>query len=290
MSLAAVLLLALVGTATWWFAAGRWSEVPSVSGLDKASAEKSLAESDLSAQITSVHDNQVQAGKVIKTDPAAGASVLRGESVKLVVSLGKPTVPNVQPGISFEEAERAVLAAELQPQRDDGKSEYNDTVPKGKVVRLDPNAGSQLNIGAPVTIVLSKGPKPKPIPDVRGKTRDEAFDLLTEAGFEPFDAGKEFAPDIDVGKVTKTDPPANTELKDTDNKRVGVVISSAVTVPDLSQKTIGEAREILKALTLAAEPQGVGISESSRIFTQAPPPGSRVQEGSKVVLFALPGL
>jgi len=209
--------------------------------------------------------------------------------VKLVVSLGKPIVPNVPPGISYEEAERAVLAAELQPQRDDGKAEYSDTVAKGKVVRLDPNAGSQLNINAPVTIVLSKGPKPKPVPDVRGKTRDEAFDELTEAGFQPFDAAKEFAPDIDAGKVVRTDPAANTELNDTDNKRIGVVISNAVPVPDVSQKTVDEATAILKGLTLEVEAQGVGINGSSRVFTQSPPAGSRVQEGSKVTLFALLG-
>jgi beta-lactam-binding protein with PASTA domain/serine/threonine protein kinase len=288
-TLAAVLLVALVGTATWWFAAGRWSEVPSVNGLDRASAERSLADSDLSAQIVSVHDNKVEAGKVIRTDPAGGATVLRGESVKLVVSLGRPTVPDVRPGISFEEAERAVQAAELQPRRDDGKNEYDDTVPKGKVVRLDPKAGSQLDIAAPVLIVLSKGPKPKPIPDVRGKTRDEAFDLLTEAGFEPFDAPKEFAGDIDAGKVIKTNPPANTELKDTDGKRVGVVISNAIPLPDVSQKTVDEAAAILRALTLEVEPQGLGVSGGSRVFTQSPPAGSRVPEGTKVILFALPG-
>ena len=83
--------------------------------------------------------------------------------------MGRPTVPDVQAGIGVDEAQQAVTAAELQPQRDDGKSEFSDTVPKDKVIRLDPKAGTQLNIGAPVTIIVSKGQKPRPIPDVPPK-------------------------------------------------------------------------------------------------------------------------
>jgi eukaryotic-like serine/threonine-protein kinase len=290
-SLTGVLLLAIAGTATWWFASGRWAEVPQLTGLDKASAEKALSNADLSVQVITVHDNQVESGKVIKSDPAAGEEVLRGEAVKLFVSQGKPTVPDVQAGISVEDAERAVTNAELQPLRDDGKAEYSDSVPKGKVVRLDPKSGTQLNIGAPVTIVVSKGAKPKPVPDVRGKTRDEAFQVLRDNGFDPFEASKEFSPDVDGGKAVRTNPAANTELKNTDNKRVGVVISNAVTVPDFNQRTVAEAKATLASLGLQVDIQGVGGPDetTTRVVTQTPPANSRVPEGSKVTLFVFPG-
>jgi eukaryotic-like serine/threonine-protein kinase len=288
-SLVAVLLLAIGGTATWWFASGRWSEVPQLNGLDRASAEKALSDADLSVQVITVHDNEIESGKVIKSDPAAGEEVLRGEAVKLIVSQGKPTVPDIQAGISVEDAERAVVNAELQPLRDDGKAEYSDSVAKGKVVRLDPKSGTQLNIGAPVTIVISKGAKPKPVPDVRDKTRDEAFQVLRDNGFDPFEAGKEFSADIEGGKVVRTNPAANTELKNTDNKRVGVIISSAVTVPDVNQRTVAEAKATLEGLGLQVEVQGVGPPENSRVFTQAPSANSRVEAGSRVVLFVFPG-
>jgi serine/threonine-protein kinase len=289
-SLLAVLLVAGIGTVTWWFAAGRWTSVPSVAGQDRASAERALTAADIHPQVISVRDNTIESGKVIKTEPAGGASVLRGDTVKLIVSLGRPTVPDVQAGIGVEEAKQAVTAAQLQPLLDDGKNEFHDTVPKGKVVRLDPKSGTQLNIGATVTIVVSKGQKPKPIPDVRGKTRDEAFQALTQAGYEPFDAPPEFAPDMDGGKVVRTDPPANTQPKDdTASKRVGVILSNAVTVPDVQRQPVDQAKAALESLHLTVEVQGFG-QQGNRVFSQAPPPGSRVPEGTKVILFVFPGI
>ncbi|HEV2782959.1 MAG TPA: PASTA domain-containing protein [Actinophytocola sp.] len=288
LSLVGVLVVALVSTATWWFAAGRWTSVPSVAGLDRASAERQLTESDLSPQLVQVRHNDIAAGLVITTEPAGGAEALRGDQIKLIVSMGRPKVPNVKPGIAFEEAARALEDADLQPQRDDGRNEFNDTVPKGAVVGLDPAPGTELTIDTPVKIVVSKGPKPKPVPDVRGKTRDEAFQVLREAGFEPFDAGAEFAGDVDGGKVVRTNPPAGKELGDTDGKRVGVFLSSAVTVPDVSQRTVTEARNALQALGLQVEAAHLAPPDQSRVIAQNPLPGSRVEAGSKVSIFGFP--
>ena len=288
-SIVGVLLAGLVGTATWWFAAGRWTSVPTVGGQDRASAERALTGSDLHPQVISVRDNTIESGKVIRTEPGAGSSVLRGDTVKLIVSMGRPTVPDVPPGSSVEQAEQALLAAELRPERDDGKKEFSDAVPKGKVVRLDPKAGTQLNIQAPVTIVVSKGAKPKPIPDLRGKTRDEAFGLLRDAGYDPFDGPKEFAGDVDGGKVIRTDPPAGTERKDdTASNRVSVIVSNAVTVPDVARQPVAQANQALTALGLTVEVQGFG--QDGRVFSQSPPAGSRVPEGTKVTLFVFPGI
>jgi serine/threonine-protein kinase len=290
-SILSVLLVAAVGTATWWFAAGRWTSVPTVGGQDRASAERTLTASDIHPQVLSVRDNTIESGTVIRTEPGAGARVLRGDTVKLIVSMGRPTVPDVRAGISPEDAEQAVSAAELQPLRDDGKKEFSDTVPKGMVIRLDPKSGTQLNISAPVTIIVSKGQKPKPVPDVHGRSRDEAFDLLRQAGYEPFDAPKEFAGDVDGGKVLRTDPPAGTERKDdTASNRVGVVVSNAVGVPDVTRHPVAEAKATLEALHLTVEVQQFGQADGGRVFSQTPPAGSRVPEGSKVVLFVFLGI
>jgi beta-lactam-binding protein with PASTA domain len=281
--------VAVVGTATWWFASGRWTSVPSVGGRDRASAERQFTDAGLHAQLVSVRDNTIESGKVVRTDPGSGAHVLRGDTVKLFVSMGRPTVPDVPAGISFEEAERALTAAELRPQRDDGKQEYSDTVPKGKVVRLDPKAGTQLNLQAPVTIIVSKGAKPKPIPDLRGKSRDEAFGLLREAGYDPYDGPKDFAADVEAGKVIRTDPPGGTERNDTTaGNRVAVIVSNAVTVPDVTRRPVNEARSMLEALHLTVEEQSFG-QPGGRVVSQTPPGGSRVPEGSKVTLFVFPG-
>ena len=284
-----VLVLALAGTATWWFSSGRWTDVPTVVGKEASVAERELQDADLTTRRTQARDNQVPAGTVIRTDPAGGGEALRGDTVTLVVSLGKPTVPNIQPGATAAEADAAIRANELTPSKDSAVDAYDEKVPAGAVLRLDPQPGSQLEIGAQVTIVLSKGPAPKPVPDLKGKTRDEAFQALQQAGFEPFDAAPEFAADVDSGKVVRTDPPANTVIAPDGSKRVGVVTSNAVTVPDLSQQLVTDAQTKLAQVGLQVQVQHVaGDVPGSRVFSQSVAPNSRVQPGTTVVLIAVP--
>lgn len=285
-SVIGALVLALLVTTTWWFTSGRWTSVPTVAGQDSASAERALSDADLHPNIKTVRHNDVGAGKVIRTEPAGGERALRGDQVTLVVSAGRPTVPDVAEGISAEDAESAIRAVELQPYRDDGANRYHDTVPKGAVVTLDPKPGTQLNIGSAVTIVLSKGPEPKPVPDVRGKTRDEAFQALREAGYEPFDGPSEFSPDVDGGRVIRTDPAADTKVEDGQSKRVGVIVSTAVTVPDVLNRPVPDAQRILgeAGLTLELAPLS---NPNGLVRIQDPAPGSRLEKGNKVATFAL---
>ncbi|WP_233160321.1 Stk1 family PASTA domain-containing Ser/Thr kinase [Actinophytocola xanthii] len=283
-SLVTVLVLAIAGSVTWWFVDGRWSTVPEVAGRSTEEAQKLLLDSDLRAELRRVPDNEVAAGVAIRTEPDRGADVLRGEPVTLVVSSGRPKVPDVRAGTSVAAAEEAIRGAQLQPGLDDGINEYSDEVDKGKVVRLDPEPGTELKLGERVEIVVSKGPEPKPVPDLRGKTREEAFAELESLGYAPFDLGKEFDEDIDGGRVVRTDPSSGNVPEG--DKRVGVVLSDAVTVPDVGGRNAEEASDILASAGLQAEVQAFG--GTGRVFGQNPPPGSRVQSGSRVVIFTLP--
>jgi beta-lactam-binding protein with PASTA domain/tRNA A-37 threonylcarbamoyl transferase component Bud32 len=288
LSLIGVLVVALVGTGTWWFSAGRWASVPAVGGQDEASATQALRDAGVEPQVVPVPDDAVEAGKVIRTEPGDGASVLRGDPVKLLVSSGRPQVPEIRPGVSVEEASAAVKAALLSPQTDDKRAVFDDTVPAGAVVRLDPDAGTRLDSGTIVMIITSKGPRPKPVPDLRGKSRDQAFQILTAAGFEPFDDAKTFSRDVDGGQVVKTNPEAGTKLKDTDSRRVGVVISTAVTVPDIMRGNVEQARAALDALGLQLDVRFGSGNADSRVFAQNPQPGGRVEPGSRVVIWSIP--
>jgi beta-lactam-binding protein with PASTA domain len=286
LSLLGVLLVAVLSTVTWWFAAGRWTEVPEVVGLDAASAESRLTESDLAMELVEVRHNSIRAGLVIRTEPDGGNRALRGDSIRLVVSKGRPKVPNVEPGITFEQAEQALLAEQLQPQRDDGAAEFSDTVPKDQVVRLEPRAGTELDLNAPVKIILSKGAAPRAVPDVRGRTAEEARQALRAAGFNPVDGTPEFAGDVDGNRVIRTNPPANS--KPGNGSRVSIIVSNAITVPNLGGRTVAEAKTVLTGLGLQVEAQHVMPETQSRVVGQLPPAGSRVPAGTKVTIFGIP--
>ncbi|WP_245572634.1 Stk1 family PASTA domain-containing Ser/Thr kinase [Actinokineospora enzanensis] len=286
LSIVGVLLLGVLGTGIWWFSSGRYTEVPTLTGQDSTVAQQAVRAANLSPHVTTVRDNKVAAGVVISSDPAAGVEALRGDEVNLVVSAGRPVVPDVPGGSTREDAEQAVRAEELQPQLDDSKNVYDDSITQGKVVKLDPPAGTALDIGQRVVLVLSKGPAPKPVPNVRGQTRDEAFRQLTQAGFQPYDGQPEFSPDIDSGRVVRTDPPPDTKIDSAGNMRVAVVISNSVAVPDITGRTIPEAQAILQQAGLQLDLQPFS-NPNGRIFNQNPGPTTRVQSGSKVTAFAL---
>ncbi|MFI7674424.1 PASTA domain-containing protein [Actinophytocola sp. NPDC049390] len=282
----AVVVLALVGTSTWWFTSGRYSTVPSVEGLATSEAERKLQASDLNPQVKTEHHNDVKAGTVIRTAPASGEEMLRGDQVTVFVSLGRPKVPEVRAGAEEAEVADLIRKQGLRPEKDDGKNEYSDEVEKGKVVTVDPQPGTELRLNAPVIIVISKGPEPKPIPDVRNKTRDEAFQALTEAGYTPQDGQPEFSAEIEAGRVVRTDPQIGTTVEG-DQKVVTVYVSNAVTVPDVGNRSVDEAKAILTGLGLQVDVQAFP-GAGGRVFAQNPAPNSKVEPNSKVTIWAIP--
>jgi len=287
-SVVVLLLAATIGVGAWWLGSGRWTSVPRVDGLDRTAAVQALQDADLAPKVVEQHNDTVPAGRIIRIEPEAGARVLRGSEVTLTVSKGHPKVPTVLEGTSLAEAEDLIRAAQLRPVHDGSTDEYHASVPKGTVIRLDPPAGTELTLDAPVTVVLSKGPPPTPVPDVRNMPRDQAFATLQQHGFEPNDAGAQFSDQVDGGKVITTNPAPGTLVDAEGSRRVDVVISNAVTVPDVTNTDLATAQQQLAALQLQVQPRGFNPGPGSRVVAQGTPPGTRVPPGSVIELFVFP--
>jgi serine/threonine-protein kinase len=175
----------LVGIGGWWLGAGRWTEMPTVVGIERASAERLLLAADLVASVTVARHDDVPVGAVSAVDPAPGARLLRGSTVALTVSSGRPQVPAVAAGTAVTDAETAVRDAGLTPVRSGSAREYSTAAPAGTVVRTDPPAGTALPGGGRVTLVLSKGAEPPRqirVPLLIGRTVADATAVLTAAG------------------------------------------------------------------------------------------------------------
>jgi eukaryotic-like serine/threonine-protein kinase len=249
-----VLVLALlVGVTAWWLGSGRWTSMPSLVGLEGSAAQQVLADADLVARISEAHDNEVAHGLVSATDPAPQARLLRGSTVQITVSTGRPTVPAIAPGTSVAAAEQAIRDAGLTPVQgpagsgshdsdsdnsdsdnsdsDSGDSDSHDSdsrdsdsrdsdgggsVPAGTVLRTEPKAGTVLRIGEPVTIVVSNGESESDtveVPSVIGKDFDEAADILDE---EDLDAkGRSLVPFVgrEDGRVVDQNPRPGTTVE-----------------------------------------------------------------------------
>ncbi|GAB2839883.1 Stk1 family PASTA domain-containing Ser/Thr kinase [Lentzea nigeriaca] len=284
----AVLAL-IVGMFAWYLGAGRWTAVPAVVGQTEANATQLMKAADLTGLVEKVPSDDVPNGQVISTDPAAGTELRKSQTVRVVVSRGKPVVPFVNVGVDVEAATKEIEAAGLKAAKDPTKDAFHDTVPIGKVVALDPRPGTALKINDPVILVLSKGPAPRrPVPNVAGKSKDDAFAELQRAGLEPVEATGEDAADGAEARVVRTDPPAGTVLDGTANKRVTVFFQSnkEVEVPEVTRQKVREAKEELEKLGLKVRVE-FNRSNNATVVNQSIPPGTRVKRGTEITIVGL---
>ncbi|MFJ5687619.1 Stk1 family PASTA domain-containing Ser/Thr kinase [Streptomyces sp. NPDC093099] len=158
-------------------------KVPDLESMPLGEARRALKKVGLAAGVvTREFDDDIQQGTVISSSPASGSGVRPDSGVALVVSKGSPVdVPDVT-GESVEDA-----TAELEDQGLTVKvaaERVNSPEDAGSVARQSAAEGAQLARGDTVTLTVSRGPRMISVPDVTGKTTDEATKLLKEAGFE----------------------------------------------------------------------------------------------------------
>jgi serine/threonine-protein kinase len=158
--------------------------VPAVKGEKRKDAERLIEEARLTVGTAKqAFSEEVDEGRVIRTDPAAGSRVKPDAPVSLVISKGRPVdVPDLV-GLTLDEAQDELSAAGLE-MRTSSRKVFSDEVDEGSVVLQSPGEGRRLAKGAQVTVTLSKGPQLFEVPDVKGKKEGEAREILQEAGFE----------------------------------------------------------------------------------------------------------
>ncbi|WP_405443330.1 Stk1 family PASTA domain-containing Ser/Thr kinase [Streptomyces niveus] len=157
--------------------------VPDLTGKSLADAKDALKKVGLApGVITRSFDEETAQGEIIRSQPKAGTELRPDAGVALVVSKGRPVhMPDVT-GQSEEEAtaslEDAGLDVKIAAER------VNSPEDAGSVAEQSAKEGSRLARGDTVTLTISKGPRMIAVPDVTGKSIDDARAELTDAGFE----------------------------------------------------------------------------------------------------------
>ena len=159
-----VALVWLVREAFWPGTEPKLVQVPSVKGLTEQEARDKLAASSLAVgAVTYQYNDLYGPGVVIDQRPSMGSTVPAGTSVSLVVNRGETVaeVPDVT-GLKLEAAVRRLQETGLTlgeiEQRHDAK------VPEGHVLKQSVRAGTKIERGGAVDLVVSKGPQPTPSP------------------------------------------------------------------------------------------------------------------------------
>ncbi|HEX6404307.1 MAG TPA: PASTA domain-containing protein [Pseudonocardiaceae bacterium] len=296
-----LILASAVGIGAWWLGSGRWTVVPNLTGLHRGAVPAALASADLKAHLVVDHNDTVPDDLVIRSDPAAGQRATRGSDIAVVISLGHPVVPAVEPGSTVNDAQRAIQQADLNPRTDTATDQFNDTIPAGAVIGLRPAPGTVLTVGAPVTVMISKGPAPSTVPDVRGMRQAEAIAALTRAGLTA-QVRRQFDDQVAGGRAIGTDPRAGIGLAR--GASVILLVSNASVVPDVVGLPVTQARQMLTDAglnsTVSQQQGGFGFFPNlpdipglggfggfgNRVVSQSPGAGQPVREGSTVSLTA----
>ncbi|MFF5722219.1 Stk1 family PASTA domain-containing Ser/Thr kinase [[Kitasatospora] papulosa] len=158
-------------------------KVPDVEGLALADARRELKKWGLApGMATREFSEEIDRGKVIRTDPRTGTERHTDSAVALVVSKGSPVgVPDVT-GLSVEDATAALDEAGLKTEV--LRERVSSAEAQGEIARQAPGSGAEAAEGDTVELTVSKGPRMLQVPDVTGKDVDEARSTLEGAGFE----------------------------------------------------------------------------------------------------------
>lgn len=140
-------------------AGGEMVEVPDVTNYSRADAESTLTSRNLAPDFVSVSDDNVEEGKVVRTDPAAHSSIAKGAVVTVYISSGPAdtsvTIPSNIIGVDIETARQMLVDAGLSvgsvsPRDDTGEEE-------GIVVDVSPLPGLKVEKGTKVDLTYSSG-------------------------------------------------------------------------------------------------------------------------------------
>ena len=155
--------------------------VPNVVGLTFEEAIEELDGADLEWRRREVFSRRPD-GEVVKQNPAADEEVVVGTTVVLNVSKGRQMVevPNVLD--QSEDSARAELR-EVGFQAEVVFAPSSE-IEEGNVALQDPGPGEEAPRGSTVTLTVSTGPATVTVPNVVQQGREQAEQMLRDAGFE----------------------------------------------------------------------------------------------------------
>lgn len=219
---------------------------------DAKNALEGMKDLNLTVFFEDEFSSEVEEGKVVRTEPAAGAVLTKGQTVTLWISKGKRSMsmPDLTNNTK-EDASAALKELEDMNLIPAFKTEASEEIEEGKVVRTEPAKGEKVEAGQTVTVYISSGSDVvlATVPQVEGLDITKASSLLKDRNLkcdyemvesdEPKDqvltqdvAKGEQVPEGTVIKLTVSKGPADTKPTDPPvvNKTVLLQLPSNITV------------------------------------------------------------
>jgi eukaryotic-like serine/threonine-protein kinase len=189
------------------------AKVPSTAGETEAEATRQLESAGFEVGVQRVDSDSVEEGLVIRSNPGGGTTATKGSTVFLYVSRGpKLAKVPILVGSQRQVAVQQIRGRGLVP----SVSEEESSSPQGQVISQSPDAGSEVEPGSTVSIVVSSGEEEEEaarVPNVIGKLRREAVEAIRAAGLQPSVEEEETPVAGKVGRVVDQFPPPGGEVE-----------------------------------------------------------------------------
>lgn len=201
---------------------GREIEAPDFTNMTLEEAQNAAEEYDLKIREgDEVISEDVEKGRIVSQDPAAGETVKTGSAITVNISigLGDGSVPDVV-GMDEEDAREALEAAGFEVGEVTTDESDED---EGTVIRQSPGGGEQAEKGTTVDIVVSDGSQAQAVvPYLIGRTIGEAQTALSNAGLSMGSISYEYSSTYAEGEVMWQQYDANARLDRGSTVRVRV--------------------------------------------------------------------
>ena len=275
---AVVLLLVLSPTA------GRVT-VPEVTGRTQAAAVGALRRAGLQPVVSLAANARVASGRVIGTTPPRGTIVGKGSRVSVFVSSGPGSL--ALPNVNNKKSDEAVKILREKGFEPTTQSQPSDTVGKGLVISTDPTTGVEVQVGSPVTVLVSSGPAEVSVPNVTNESQANATATLAAAGLKVTVLKREAA-EPQAGTVVSQSPSAGSRAKV--GSQVTIVVAQAlkrVAVPNVVGQSEAQAVGALGNAGFASRTVSRTVTDPTKAGTvvqQSPAAGRKLIKGAVVTI------
>ncbi|AZA10368.1 Stk1 family PASTA domain-containing Ser/Thr kinase [Corynebacterium gerontici] len=213
-------------------------------------------------------------GGVFAYDYLTGSSSSPTKNMVQVPTLdGKPQVEAVQ------QLEGLGLQVQVM-------EEPNPTIERGKVIRTNPGAGSSVPPSSTVTLTVSSGKEVTEVPDLRGKTTQDAERLLKKAGLELDSTVREDTSDeVKKGEVMQQSPSAGAQVSR--GSKVSITVSTGAAtqkVPNITGMEWSQAEPMLTQLGFRPRMEEVDSLEPAGTVVSASNEGQQLATDAEVVV------
>jgi serine/threonine-protein kinase len=282
-----VLIGVVVGAAWvgWVYLVPHYTRVPQTLGLSQAAAVERLEAAGLEWEFgPPVRSVDFAEGEVASQSVEAGERARTGTQVVIRLSSGLPLreVPVLR-----DKTRRQVVTILGNADLELGEvtEGYHEQIPVGRVISQSPEAGTTLQHGSPVDVVLSLGPQPIEVPKVTGLTEEQASAVLLSAGLGVA-VQEEYSDSVPRGQVVRQQPGPRTGVERESTVTIWVSLGpQEFDMPSVIGEPTDGARARLEGLGLRVEVITLPGQGGGRVVFQDPAAGSTVRRGDAVTIY-----